>query len=143
MATLLQVVLLVLLLSYSSTPSTTPVLVLPMTPSRPRVEEPVNSTVSSTFTRRLLPRMVLPVSTVVSSPRSSVSSCIVVSTLVFTIHSVSFKNSLVFMRLYPLQSLSSSLVLSKAHSWLPSVSVGVSPLVLVLLPTLSIPFVVV
>ena len=64
----------------SSTPSTMPVPVSRTTPSRPRVEEPGSSTVSSMYTRRpSLPTVSL-VFTVDSSRLSSVSS----STVVFS-----------------------------------------------------------
>ena len=89
LATSLLVVPLVLLPSFSSTLSTTPVPVLPMTPSHPRVEELVNSTAWWMSTERPSLPMVLPVSTVDSSPQSLESSCTVVSTSVSTIRSVS------------------------------------------------------
>lgn len=73
------------LLCSSYTPLTMPVPVSPTMPSPPRAVELVNSTVSSMFTERLSPLMVLPVFTVDSSPPSLVSSSTVVSTLVFTI----------------------------------------------------------
>jgi len=77
-------VLLVPLPCCSSTPSTTPVPVLPTTPSPLRVEEPVSSTAWSMSTARLSPPTVLPVFTVDSSPQSLVSSSTVVSTSVCT-----------------------------------------------------------
>ncbi len=84
----LLVVPLVLRPSFSSTLSTMPVPVLPMTPSHPRVEELVNSTAWWMSTERPSLPMVLPVSTVDSFPQSSESSCTVVSTSVSTIRSV-------------------------------------------------------
>ena len=68
----------------SSTPSTMLVLVLLTMPSRPRVEEPVSSTVSLMSTERPSLPTVLPVSTVDSFHRLSVSSSTVVSTSVST-----------------------------------------------------------
>ena len=80
LVTLRLVVLLVRRRSSSSTLSTTPVHVLPMMPSPQRVEEPANSTVLLTYTRRLSRLTVLPDSTVVSSHLSLVLS----STVAFT-----------------------------------------------------------
>ena len=68
----------------SSTLSTMLVLVLLTMPSRPRVEEPVSSTVSLMSTERPSLPTVLPVSTVDSFHRLSVSSSTVVSTSVST-----------------------------------------------------------
>lgn len=109
----------------SSTPSTTPVLVLPTMPRTPRVEELVNSTVSLTSTRRLFHLMVLVVSTAASVPRSLVSLSTVVCTSACTTPSNPFSWS----------------VLLRVTSWLHSCSAGPLPLVLVLLLILWIPFV--
>merc|ERR1712115_628105 len=74
LATLPLAVLLVPPPSSSSTPSTTPVPVLPTTPRTPSLAVTVSSTVSSTSTGRPSPLTVLPVSTVVSTTPSSRSS---------------------------------------------------------------------
>jgi hypothetical protein len=75
-----------------STPLITLVLVLPMMPSRRRVEELVNSTVSLMCTRRLSLPTVSRVSTVVSFLQSLVSLSTVVFTSVYMIHLVSCLN---------------------------------------------------
>jgi len=109
----------------SSTPSTTPVLVLPTMRRAPRRVVSASSTVWLMSTRRLLPPTVLPVSTVVSVPPSLELSSTVVCTSACTTPS----------------SLSSSSVLSRATSWRPSCSAGASPLVPVslrILLTLSV-----
>ena len=79
---------------FSCTRLTMPVLVLPTMRSPRRVEEPASSTVSSMSTRRLLPPMVLPVSTVASFRRWLVSLCTAVSTSVSTTPSVRYFFSL-------------------------------------------------
>ena len=96
-------------------------------PSRPRVEEHVNSTVWSTSTERRLLPMVSLVSTVVSVLPSLVSWSTVVCTSACTTPS----------------SLFSWSDLSRVTSWPPSCSDGLSPLVLVSLLTHSTPSVVV
>lgn len=99
--------------SFSSTLSTTPVHVWPMTPRVQRRAANVNLTGSSMCTRRPLPPMVSPASTVGSSLQSLVSLSIAVSTLECTTRS----------------NLWSLLVLLRATSWLRSYSAGPSPLV--------------
>merc|ERR1712014_203720 len=111
----------------SSTPSTTPVPVLPTTPRTPSLAVTVSSTVSSMSTGRPSPLTVLPVSTVVSCLPSPVSSSTVVSTSVSTTPS----------------SRSSSLARSRATSLLLSSSAGLSPPPPVLPLTRSTPSVVV
>lgn len=112
--------------SSSSTPSTTPVPVLPTTPSLPRRVASASSTASSMSTARLWLLMVLLVCTVVSVPRSLVSSSTVVSTSACTTRS----------------SLSSSPVPLPTTSLPRSCSAGALPPVQVSLPTLLIPSVV-
>lgn len=119
----LLVVLLVLPPSSSSTLSIMPVLGLPMTLSRPSLAVPVNSMAWSTSIGRPSHPMVSPVFTVVSFLPLLVSSSTAVSISVSTTRS----------------SLSSLSALLRVRSWLPSVLVGVLPLVLALLPILLIP----
>lgn len=119
--------LLVPLPSSLSTPSTTPVPVLPTITRTPRLVVSVNSTAWWMSTRRPSRLMVSPVSTEVSVLPSLVSSFTVVFTSDCTIPS----------------SLSFSSVLSRVTSLLPSFSDGLSPLVPVLPLTLLIPSVVV
>merc|ERR1712115_2276 len=127
LATLPLAVLLVPPPFSSSTPSTTPVPVLPTTPRTPSLAVTVSSTVSSMSTGRPSPLTVLPVSTVVSCHPSPVSSSTVVSTSVSTTPS----------------SRSSSLARSRATSLLLSSSAGLSPPPPVLPLTRSTPSVVV
>ena len=112
---------------FSYTRSITLVLVLPMTQRTPRVVATVNSTVWLMSTKRLLQPTVLVAFTVDSVHQFLELWFTVDCTLECTIPS----------------SLSSWLDLSRVISWLLSCSDGLLPLVLVLLLTLSIPFVVV
>merc|ERR1711931_129316 len=102
-----------------STPSITPVLVLPTTPRARTVRD--NTMVSSMSTRRPLPLTVLPVFTEVSPSPVSVSS----STEVFTSVSAILPSQSSLVKVVP--------------SWLPSPSAGPLLLSLVLLPTQLIP----
>merc|ERR1711990_521587 len=102
-----------------STPSITPVLVLPTTPRVRTVRD--NTMVSSMSTRRPSPPMVLVVSTEVSPSLVSVSSSTEVFTSVSTILS------------------SQSSLVKVVPSWPPSLSAGLLLLSLVLLPTQLIP----
>lgn len=116
-----------------STPLTTPVLVLPMMLSRPRVEELVSSTVLLTCTRRPSLLTVSLVSTAVSFLQSSVSLCTVVFTLVYTIHLVSGLKQFLIMSLIVITepvvlvgALEGSFLASFALGWGVTIGAGLA-----------------
>jgi hypothetical protein len=125
-ATLPLVVPPVPLPSSSSTPSTTPVPVLPTTPRTPSLVVSASSTAWWMSTRRPSPPTVLPVSTVASCPPSPVSLSTAVSTSACTTPSSPLSS--------PAPSRATSLPLSS--------SAGLSPLVPVSLLTPLTPSVV-